>query len=1185
MPGRLIDELTRRALLSPDQVTLLLKHHERFGGPLDTSILELGLVSEADISAAMASAYGLAVASAKDLSTPIEPQTARAFPEQWAKRHVLAPLTHDVPNATMTMLVAAPPNLSLLAELGELLDLALRPLLTLEIRVRQRLHLLYEAPPPPRVAALLERSPDGPKPAPARQRPRLGPMSFAEVTHRLHTATSRDDVVDLALAYAQNEFELAALFTVRGPKITGWAAVGPGSDRVGDVEIPRGARSSFWLATATEAHHLGPLESQDADHLAPLGRDLPRAALIVPIRVKNRIVALLYAENGPRAIPPRLAADAMILATHVQQALESVLMRSKRVSMPPPPRAAAPLPPIPARANGPISAFSSNSASSAYSTNDRGPPIPPRARELTPAPFRPPTQPPASSGAEPASASRISDHATEDLEPVLESAGRASRPPGRFLQPAVIDPSESASEILRRRRSPVPAHLVSEPPPEQVESERPLRSNRPRMSELPPFRLPAAESPGAVRRPALDALSLFPKTAADEPTTDRLAVEENEKPQAIGEPPSLDEVDTLDEPQRPVEPTGTSALEPPTLDERPSDPSPRTRAALKVEAWADASAARTSAPWGDSNSGRTPVPRLDSAPPIVGFDGDTAPLIRPTGERMEELSRALQQINEALSTPPPRPIVETRRTAWPALAGPSDDTLPEVPAMNPHALAALPVSSDLDIPVLDPVFDPSEPPDELDDRVSLSRPAHLVNQTGDLLVQVTPYLGDDMPEATDVDDATLVEVLPAMKGALEPEVPEPEPPSLLELASVHDAEPVEEPQVVAEVLATPLARIRPRKESSEDQPEPWESALIAAPPEPARPPPPPAPSSPVHVARPEVPEERPEDRGLPVPSVGQGASPPPAAVTLRDRRPEPEKLVIPRPAEAIAEPARNRAAELDELIEKITEELRPAKEVADKLHALGESVIPRLIEKFPGRVRFDAMVVKRLPPISDCGPLVSLLARFGRVAHPYVAKLLDAPEPLVRVWAVHFYASVHVPDVVPLLARRLNDEVDQVPVHTVAALVSYRPSAEYTAVVENLRIRLAAPSSDTRARAIFALGGLRDHESVPLLAEIFNDKDKRLTQLAEDALAEITKQRLGPNHKKWLRWYAKNERIPRPEWLLEGLKSDEAALRKSALEELRALSGLDIPFDPAGPKKEREIGRKAFVKWWAESKS
>ncbi|MBI2377873.1 MAG: hypothetical protein HYV07_27975 [Deltaproteobacteria bacterium] len=1233
MPGRLIDELTRRGLLAPDQVTILLRHHERIGGAtLDTSVLELDLVPENEVTSAMGAAYGLAVATSRDLSTPVDAQTTRIFPEQWAKRHSLAPVTLDAARRSLTMLVTAPPNLSLIAELGELLDLAIRPLLAPELRVRQRLSLLYEVPPPPRIAALLERTTGGPKPMTSRPKPPRGPMSFAEVTHRLGAATTRDAVVELALAYAQNEFELAALFTVRGPKILGWAAVGPGSERVEEIEIPRGARSSFWMSTSTEAHYLGPLEAQDAEHLAPLGRAPPRAALVVPIRVRGRIVALLYAENGPRAIPPRLAADAMVLATHVQLALEGVLVRAKRASIPPRP--------VPSRRpddakDAPIEARTEQAAAA---SETQAPPIPPRSRPLdstispvivpveqvsawSPAPHMAGSEASLSSGVEPqvavSDASRAIQPPTPaadevprrpSVSPLAAATLRASRPPPRrpstppeAVLPPITEPNGLEPE--RRRRNPVPAHLVSEPPgapvagsdrPEPAQSERQNGSSRPtrgRPSELPPFRL--AEGEGSIRRPALDALSLFPRHVGEE-ATERVDVALH----------SIDEVDTLEEPGARKAPAAArgdeaSTLEPPTLEEPTPPSSPpssgelerRASPPLQVQTWTDSS---VSGAWSDVSGAESfPVRPLsvESGPPVAAFDGETAPLIRPTGARLDELSRALRHIGEALSAPS-SDLVQ-RRTAWPAHSGPADETVPELAPINPNVQAGLPAAAEeaqtpsepavlptgpaaipspvaepelarepaeplasvtsIDVPKVEPSSLPfnapgSEPPSGVF-ASHPPRPAHLVNQTSDLTV---PSGLPAIPaELAQVDDATLVEVLPAMRGVLEPDEPEHEPPSLSDLVGA-DAAPSPDDE--------PL-RIRARVDSTLTRPEPWEGALITG--SHRLPPPPPPPSQPPELT----------------PSVRHGASPPPAAV-LRDTAPRIES----QPIGAVKPTTATRSLEISSLVDQISTELRPPKETLDRLFALGEEAIPKLVSKFPGRVRFDAMVVKRLPVIAECGPLVSLVARFGLAAHPSVSRLLDSADPLTRVWAVHFYGSVFVPEIVPLLSRRLHDDVEQVSIHTISALSVYRTTPEYRATLENLRMRLDAPSSETRARAIFALGGLRDPEAVPRLAEIFNEKEKRLTALAEDALAEITKQRLGPNTRRWLRWHGKNVNIPRTAWLIEGLKSDEAAIRKSAADELRAISGLDISFDATGPKKDRETARKAYLKWWLESR-
>src|SRR5205814_770794 len=100
--------------------------------------------------------YGLATVGGVEATAPFEMRAARVFPEQWAKKHTLAPLSLDPEGRVLTVLSPAPADVNLLVRLGELLELTIKPLLTAEYRVYQRLELLYDEKAPERFQALID---------------------------------------------------------------------------------------------------------------------------------------------------------------------------------------------------------------------------------------------------------------------------------------------------------------------------------------------------------------------------------------------------------------------------------------------------------------------------------------------------------------------------------------------------------------------------------------------------------------------------------------------------------------------------------------------------------------------------------------------------------------------------------------------------------------------------------------------------------------------------------------------------------------------------------------------------------------------------------------------------------------------------------------------------------------------
>jgi len=268
---------------------------------------------------------------------------------------------------------------------------------------------------------------------------------------------------------------------------------------------------------------------------------------------------------------------------------------------------------------------------------------------------------------------------------------------------------------------------------------------------------------------------------------------------------------------------------------------------------------------------------------------------------------------------------------------------------------------------------------------------------------------------------------------------------------------------------------------------------------------------------------------------------------------------------------------IEQLGSGVRAQVREAREV---LLERGPSVLPALMERFPGRLNVDPFGRAELPSFEACGPLLELVARFGREAHPEVARKLESARPPVRFFAAYFYASAFVPEIIPRLIQRLHDEEARVCMVAARTLFGYRDHPDFSLVLEHLHGRLASGSPAARRHAAYLVGLFRDVTAIPLLIEIIEHKDRAVSDVAVDALAEITKQNFGAAPKRWRTWFERNGESSRIEWLIEGLSARDATLRRSASEELCAVTGEDFGFEPESPRRQREEVKARWTDWW-----
>ncbi len=140
-----------------------------------------------------------------------------------------------------------------------------------------------------------------PQPEPVSIDVRMSSTRIASLEQQLHAATERDEIVRLALEIARSYSRAAALFLVRGGVVSGYRGDGDGMSRdLAGINIPIGTASIFTHPTLTLTPFRGepPEDGIDGRLLDVLGRGSVREVVIMPIGLDDRVINLLYADNG-----------------------------------------------------------------------------------------------------------------------------------------------------------------------------------------------------------------------------------------------------------------------------------------------------------------------------------------------------------------------------------------------------------------------------------------------------------------------------------------------------------------------------------------------------------------------------------------------------------------------------------------------------------------------------------------------------------------------------------------------------------------------------------------------------------------------------------------------------------------------------------------------------------------------
>ena len=345
-----------------------------FGGRLETHLLKLGYVTEQALGEALTEVSGVPYASWEHLRSA--PQNALdAIPVSLIERHRVCPFR--IENGRLRVATLTPRDAVALRELQAATAHVLEPWIASEPKLNQALErhfkLRVEAPkginvhretsPRPRGGAA---PPPEPAAGPRSAEPEVGldgrpldaEVSFEEfatdreaippsgvsatataeggldaLDEAFATARDRDEIAEALFAFCASRAGRCGLFAVGREAIRGIAGRGRAfdTDVLRKFNVPVGLGTLFDTALRSRDFYFGVVPGLPAnrDLYTALGGRLPANVMLLPVLVKERIVALLYLDNETEPLSRPDIPLMRRVAAKASLAFELVLLRNK----------------------------------------------------------------------------------------------------------------------------------------------------------------------------------------------------------------------------------------------------------------------------------------------------------------------------------------------------------------------------------------------------------------------------------------------------------------------------------------------------------------------------------------------------------------------------------------------------------------------------------------------------------------------------------------------------------------------------------------------------------------------------------------------------------------------------------------------------------------------------------------
>jgi len=125
-----------------------------------------------------------------------------------------------------------------------------------------------------------------------------------------------------------------------------------------------------------------------------------------------------------------------------------------------------------------------------------------------------------------------------------------------------------------------------------------------------------------------------------------------------------------------------------------------------------------------------------------------------------------------------------------------------------------------------------------------------------------------------------------------------------------------------------------------------------------------------------------------------------------------------------------------------------------------------------------------------------------------------------------------------------------------------------------------AADPNDRAAAMSAMAELREPALVPELIRALGDGDERVVETAQRGLVLLTRQDLGADARRWVKWWEQHALQHRIEWLIGALTHEVSEIRRAAGEELKAITKEYFGFAAELPARDRERAQQRYRDWW-----
>jgi hypothetical protein len=335
---RLGEYLVKAGKITEPQLSSALERQVTMGGRLGTNLIELGFLSENDLTQFLGKKLKIPSAQASDLDK-IDLSLIQLIPRDLAQKYSLIPIKRD--RTSLSVALLDPTDLEVLDELRFITGCVIKPFIASEARIRYALERYYQISRQPRYVSVLDddRKRHGlPSGTETEKTVKKGPMpeeleaAMRQAKEDWIKVRDRDEAIGTFLKAVNVVLDRGILLLVKSGTATGWRAFPVYREaEIGRLEFKLDQPSLFKDVVAAKTFYQGPAPYDPTyrDLFRLLGGDHPKEILLLPILINDQVVVVLYGDNQVSERPIQSIEYLRKLAQKVAMALEILILKKK----------------------------------------------------------------------------------------------------------------------------------------------------------------------------------------------------------------------------------------------------------------------------------------------------------------------------------------------------------------------------------------------------------------------------------------------------------------------------------------------------------------------------------------------------------------------------------------------------------------------------------------------------------------------------------------------------------------------------------------------------------------------------------------------------------------------------------------------------------------------------------------